>query len=137
MDFLFILIPIFLGWVNAYFAQTRGRNPFTWFILGFFFGIISLIVLFILPSYNDKKDEKKESAESDDGIYVSRHAPFDQHDWYYLDKEHKQKGPHTFRELKRYFGKENISLETYVWNETMSDWKKIKDMPDFLTSLKD
>lgn len=38
--------------VCVYIARTKGRGPWLWGILGFFFSLITVIVLLILPSKN-------------------------------------------------------------------------------------
>ncbi|MEM6883918.1 MAG: GYF domain-containing protein [Verrucomicrobiota bacterium] len=50
--------------------------------------------------------------------------------WYYaLDK--KQQGPVSAAELKSLFQQDKISEETLVWNKSMTDWKKLKQvLPD-------
>jgi hypothetical protein len=49
------LIFYFIGGVIAAIicgvvAATKGRNPFGWGILGFFFSILTLIVVIVIPS---------------------------------------------------------------------------------------
>jgi hypothetical protein len=36
--------------ISAVIAATKGRNPFGWGILGFFFSILTLIVVVVIPS---------------------------------------------------------------------------------------
>lgn len=36
--------------ISAIIAGTKGRNPFGWGILGFFFSILTLIVVIFIPS---------------------------------------------------------------------------------------
>jgi multisubunit Na+/H+ antiporter MnhE subunit len=43
------LIAILIGYVCSRIARTKGRGTTLWFILGFFFTIISLIVIALLP----------------------------------------------------------------------------------------
>lgn len=44
-----VVVGIFFGGVAAAIARQKGRGQFRWFIVGFFFHLIGLIVLF-LPS---------------------------------------------------------------------------------------
>jgi hypothetical protein len=41
--------------VCVYIARTKGRGPWLWGILGFFFSLITVIVLLILPSKNPSR----------------------------------------------------------------------------------
>ncbi|MCQ2974695.1 MAG: CD225/dispanin family protein [Bacteroidales bacterium] len=45
-------------------------------------------------------------------------------EYYYIEKG-DQKGPVSIEQLK-----ELANIETYVWFEGMTDWKKIKDVPE-------
>jgi hypothetical protein len=36
--------------ISGVIAATKGRNPFGWAILGFFFSILTLIVVIVIPS---------------------------------------------------------------------------------------
>ncbi len=96
MEFITLFFIVFWGWVNSYFAQKRGRNPYLWFFLGVFFGPFPLIALFLMPSFeSQEKTEEKPKIIETEAIRVSPHSPFDQYDWYYLDEARKQHGPHT------------------------------------------
>jgi Na+/melibiose symporter-like transporter len=48
---IFVLVGSFIAAiVVAVIAGTKGRNPFGWGILGFFFSILTLIVIIVIPS---------------------------------------------------------------------------------------
>jgi hypothetical protein len=44
------LVAILIGYVCSRIARSKGRGSVLWFILGFFFTLISLIVILVLPS---------------------------------------------------------------------------------------
>lgn len=44
------LVAILIGYACSRIAKSKGRGSTLWFILGFFFTIISLIVILVLPS---------------------------------------------------------------------------------------
>ena len=44
-----IIVGIFFGVVAAVIARYKGRNEFVWFVVGFLFQIIGLIVVFFPP----------------------------------------------------------------------------------------
>jgi hypothetical protein len=48
---IFVLIGSFLAAVLvAVIAGTKGRNPLGWGLLGFFFSIVTLVVIIVIPS---------------------------------------------------------------------------------------
>ena len=44
-----LIIVLLLAFVSSRVASSKGRSPVLWFILGFFFPVIALIVVFLLP----------------------------------------------------------------------------------------
>ena len=45
-----LLISLLIGYVTGRYAQKKGREKGVWFLLGFLFGLIPLIILAFLPS---------------------------------------------------------------------------------------
>ena len=58
-----LLVSAFFGFVAYLVAKKKERNPLAWFILGFFFGPLSLVIL-ALPSL----DEMERKAAQDRGV---------------------------------------------------------------------
>ena len=50
-----ICIPFLMGFVCSYLAQKRGRGWAVWFLVGFIFGLIGTLVLYILPNKANEK----------------------------------------------------------------------------------
>jgi hypothetical protein len=133
---LAIILSLLFGWLAAYFAQSRGRDPFLWFFLGMFFGIFSIVLLFFLPNLGPKK-EGQEQDESDffitndndlEMILPETRALYEDYgkrEWYYLDKERKQKGPVSFNFLKTVWDEGGLEDTTYVWSNGMSNWERL------------
>ena len=46
------LLAILIGWGCSRIAASKGRGSVTWFFLGFFFTLIALVVIALLPSKN-------------------------------------------------------------------------------------
>lgn len=46
-----IIAGIFFGVVSSVVARRKGRNEILWFLLGFFFHIFGLIILFLPPAF--------------------------------------------------------------------------------------
>lgn len=55
--------------------------------------------------------------------------------WYYVE-ENEQAGPVEFNELKRLWKKGRIQRNTFVWHESMDDWKAIRHLPDLERELR-
>ena len=64
-------------------------------------------------------DKKKVSEEQTPASFPPL---VDQHDWYYLDEEHKQHGPVAYSQIKA------LDEETYIWHEGMQAWTLKKDI---------
>jgi hypothetical protein len=54
--------------------------------------------------------------------------------WYYT-ADNQQQGPVAESELKRLFAVGQISANTYVWSDGMTDWRLAAEIPGLLTSL--
>lgn len=117
---------LLLGGLCAHYAQKRGRHPFTWFFIGLFLGALGFILLFILP--NKKAVPKPvienpvvltEISPSPISVPTSQMEKF----WYYLDQKNQQYGPMSFNALRTALEDGKITINTYVWNEEMENWK--------------
>lgn len=117
---LFVIAWTLFGLLAAHFANKRGRNPYPWFFIGFFLGVIGLILLFVLPKI-EKKEEKKP-------IKPLTPPPLPETLWYYLDSEHKQHGPVSQTWLTREISEGRLNENTLVWNESIKNWTKVKDL---------
>ncbi len=47
-----IIFELVVGLFAAIKAKEKNRNPFLWFFLGFFFSVLGLLVIFVLPHKN-------------------------------------------------------------------------------------
>ena len=131
-----------MGFVCAYFASKRGRNPIVWFIIGLFCSFLGLAILLVLPpkdeeipkSWGDKsnsrtieltlQEEKKNLPE-----------PFSNENWFYLNEKHEQFGPYVFNDIISFFKDGKIKATSYVWNVGMQSWKTISELPEILQAL--
>jgi len=112
-----------MGTITAYFAQKRGRDLFSWFIIGMLLGILGLIILFLIAD-RSKVEPEKDVPEPILPHVVSK-------DWFYLDDNRQQHDPVSTEELKSLRERGEISSDTYVWSEGMEDWKKLQEIPEF------
>jgi len=51
-------------------------------------------------------------------------------DWFYLDENTEQKGPINFTTLKNLYKEKVINDDTHVYEENMTEWKMIRDLPN-------
>ena len=141
MQLLFSFIIWFLiGAATAYFAQQRGRDPFIWFMIGMFLGLLGMLLVFILPSLEETEEHDSEGHEEHIEEIPPSFLPTKAHDylikeWFYLDPAHHQQGPCRFEVLKEKWGQGNLSNISYVWCEGMNQWEKIEDIPDLKEAL--
>lgn len=119
---VFVLISWTLfGLATAYIANKKGRNPYFWFFVGFFLAVLGLLLAFFMPKSKEQKPEvKKEEVKTPPQITDTL--------WYYLDKEHKQHGPVSQIWLDKEISEKRLNENTYVWNENLKDWEKVKDL---------
>jgi hypothetical protein len=139
-------LAIVIGLITGYLASYRGRNPYVWFFVGVFFGMIGLLFLFLLPAVNDdeiKSDEEIKSGELGEAVLnnTEEKLGLEQEEllksqWYYLDSEHKQSSALSFDDLKNFWVKGIVKDVTYVWREGMEDWKKIHELSSLMESLR-
>lgn len=114
-------ISLFNGGLCAALAKRRGRRVALWFAIGFALGLIGLAVLAFLPVPKTTPAPQKELGPA----FVDKKIEYN---WYYISPDKETIGPLSgtrFEELKR---REVITESTYVWNESMSEWKKLAEL---------
>lgn len=130
--YLSLIIGLITGFICSYYAQKRGRSQETWFCIGLFFGVVGLIVLFLLPSY-EKKEEEPPAPAKMEAAAVAPDPQFQ--DWFFLSPGNAQNGPIAFRQLLSAWEEKKVTLETYVWTEGMPEWQRIASLPLLLKQL--
>jgi len=130
-----LLCSLCMGGITSFIAHRyRNRKPLSWFIFGFCFGCLALIALFLLP-----KLQKEKLALATDSLAIPASTPVyesPQELWYFL-QEDKQIGPISFARLQNYYLEGLLKPSSYVWNETLSDWKKLEELPQQLQALEE
>lgn len=51
-----VIFELIVGFFTAFKAKEKNRNPFLWFFAGFFFSVIALLIIFIIP-YNEEDQD--------------------------------------------------------------------------------
>lgn len=138
--FFCLLMWTLIGYFCARIAHNRGRNSNLWFFLGAVLGIIAVILLFILPTkaatapsiqITQKNESSPPSYTPSEDVANDPPKPL----WYYLDAEEKQYGPMSLLALKEAWDANEITPNTYLWNETMSDWQTLESLPETLQEI--
>ncbi len=133
-----LLIPYFLciGALTAYLAhQKRGRPPLLWFFLGFFFGLLGLLTLFLLPKKPIQELQTATITLETPKKNNHDHYPMTKQLWYFLDESGKQIGPMSFYALKAKYIKGDISKSSYVWNAHLEQWEILSQLTDYFTLI--
>lgn len=107
-----------IGGLSAYLAYRRGKNPYLWFFIGFFFGALGILFIFFSPKPVPKEEPTP--------IIPTIQGPKDKF-WYYLDTLHQQQGPMSHDALTSAWREGKLNLSTYVWNEELPDWKPLEE----------
>ncbi len=137
--FLLVGMMMLIGGATAYFAEQRGRSPFVWFCVGFFFGILGFLSLFLFPNLASSRTEEREQPPKemlDTPPTSPNNRPIDK-EWFFLNKEGIQEGPVSTEHLKKLQQQNFIDDDVYVWSEGMSDWKRIHQLPILKRALID
>lgn len=117
---LMVVSAVVIGGVSAYLAYKRGRNPYAWFAIGFFFGIFGIFAIFFASG--KKKPIPIPKLEP----VLTIQGPTDKF-WYYLDPLNQQQGPMSRDAITIAWKEGKVDLSTFVWHEEMTDWKPLKD----------
>jgi len=115
---LFVFLGGCVGIISAYLAFRRGKNPYIWFLVGAFFGLLGMITLFFVPSAKKKPQKSIPILES---FIDGPNNKF----WYYLDPSHQRVGPISLAALTKAWKEKTITHATFIWHEELTDWKPL------------
>jgi MFS family permease len=123
-----LLCALLFGQLTAHFARKKGRPPQLWFLIGALFGLLGLLLVFLIPPKRIKPQVpvlKPLQRNSDSWLKM----------WYFLDSTHRQNGPLEFPDFIKAWREKRISASSFVWGEGMEHWKKIEELPELLREL--
>jgi hypothetical protein len=120
-----LLIATIVGFLSAHLAARRGRNSFLWFGIGFLFGILGILAIFLIPSAKKKQNSEAKTLKAIPQLYID--GPNDRF-WYYLDSTQQQQGPMSHNALTQAWKKGEIASTTLVWHEELPDWKELQEL---------
>jgi GYF domain 2 len=113
-----VMVWLVFGAVSAYIAHRRGKNPYLWFFLGTFFGLFGILFLFLAP--RPKAPKTDPNTIDITPIFSTEHRD---KLWYYIDGRNTRHGPMSFQALSKAWSQGKILPTTYVWNESLPDWR--------------
>lgn len=128
---LTISLSLVIGLWTSILANRRGRNPFGWFFLGAFFGLLGLVILLILPRKTLCMEGPLANVTTKPVDLLTPAAPPENKTalmWHYLNKEGKAEGPMSEEALLNLHDEGKITDRTYIWNETLSDWIRFNEV---------
>lgn len=132
MPLISLFVTAFIACLWSYIAyriaEQKNRNPKFWAVCGFLFGLVSIVILSLM-----KKAEHKRPILKTEPIKIKQIAL--PNDWYFLTKTQESKGPYSFEEFKTAFESGAFNRQSFVWNETYSDWKKLEEDGNLMTEL--
>ena len=121
-----LLASLLMGLCAAVFAKKNNLNHYFWFCAGVLFGFLALIVLFILLNY---KTPAKQQPPAKPVMPILK-IP-DSKLWYYLTEEKRETGPMSLTKLLSLYKNNKIFENTFVWNEELDHWIKLKNSDIF------
>lgn len=125
--FLLMISYTLMGYATASYAARKNKNKSTWFFLGFLFGILALLALFLLP----KREEKSSLPPRVEPIAPSS-TPYSSCLWYYIDEANSQNGPMSFEAFKKAYQSFKLKKDYYVWSELFPDWVVLATQSELL-----
>ena len=121
---LMIISALVMGGAAAYLAKQRKKDPFLWFCIGSFFGLLGVLYLYFFA----KTPKAAPETPAPQPVPVRKVPLAPQKFWYYLDQENQQFGPMSYDALNKAWQDGKVSVETYVWNEDLENWKPFGDL---------
>ncbi len=119
------LASFLFAFICSFLAKKSCRNPYTWFLSGFFFGIFSLLTLVFLNYMRAKNNLQKQAPPPPPNF---AYIPHNEYLWYYLNGQEKAIGPMSLQKLFEEYKKGKIQFSTYLWHDQMADWRKLQEI---------
>ncbi|PIS00177.1 MAG: hypothetical protein COT84_08885 [Chlamydiae bacterium CG10_big_fil_rev_8_21_14_0_10_35_9] len=140
--YISLFLAAVIGFICSFIASKKKRNPYLWFLSGFFFTVFALLILLLLPSKNQKipseadmkinKQEAIELEQTENSVEEEGYQKIlDDKLWYYLDESNNQCGPMTLDALRNEWMEGKVKNTTFVWNEELPEWKPLQETSDF------
>ncbi len=125
--FNLILCWIFLGFLTAYLAGRKNKNPQIWFWVGLTLGLLGILLLYLIP---EKVVKKPKAAPLKPVELPPPPQPQSEQEWHYYNNEKLRCGPIGRKELIELIEKKQLQAGSYVWTPGLEDWKKVQEIGD-------
>jgi hypothetical protein len=109
-------------------------NPWFGFFVGSFFGVLGLTVIYLIPQKKEAIVIAPKSPFSEKQNIFFNNPDFQRKLWHYIDQNKKVSEAVSLQKMKGEFLKGKITMDTYIWNEEMSNWKQVKELVDKTTN---
>ena len=116
---------IVIGALCSITAKKNGKNPYTWFFIGLFFGIFGFIALLLTKMVRRKATKAPSLAPAASAMLP---VSLPHQNWYYLEGTTEQKGPVSLKCIIDLKEKGIITDSTLLWNECTVSWKKLEEV---------
>lgn len=134
---LVLILGLVFGYLSSQIALAKGRNVTVWFLIGFLFTWLGLVLALIIPPTAEARERMEEEAKlsqdelDESGPLIEVSPPLSreavqQREWFYLDEENQQQGPTSFAELQQLWRERKIKGSSYVWADGMHDWQQVR-----------
>lgn len=141
-----LLIQVLLGFIGYYIAIKKNKSPIIWFIVGFLFGFIGIIILLILSdkvdNSNDLSYENKYSPRNKQNKEYIEEATVQQEEtqpsnfWFFLNENKQITGPVSLDIIYKNIIKKEYPEKTWIWKKGMKNWQRLEEIPEALEQLK-
>lgn len=118
-----LLVSLCFGILGAYLAIQRKKNPYLWFFIGVFFGMLGVFMVFM--PFKKKKPQRRRRVQRQPQAYIEGPSGCF---WYYLNEANEQKGPMSLMALTQALKKGEVAPSTFVWNEELPEWKALQEL---------
>lgn len=139
-----LLVQVFSGFIGYYIAIKKNRSPVLWFIIGFFFGLLGILILLLLPEmpkiqnkspyrnqYSSNSNQQNEILEKTI-ILNDEEASC----WFFLTDEKQTLGPFSLQTICKNISKKEQPEKTWLWKKGMKNWQRLEEIPEALEQLK-
>jgi hypothetical protein len=134
-----VVVSLINAGLCALVAHRQERNPYLWFAVGFFIGLFGVALLAFIPKQQNPKtgDKRNKDSQVPPNPITSGPITFEPevYNWYYIDADKQTVGPISQEKLNQRRLSGAVSDKTFVWNESMIDWKRLKEVEDQLPKL--
>lgn len=128
--FINVIICTLCGYLSFRAAQKKKMNPWFGFFVGSLFGLLGLIVIYFFPQKKPSLELPQKSPFTEKQNIFFNNPAFQEKLWHYVGKNKEVSEAISLYKMKSEFQKGKITMDTYIWTEAMSDWKKVKELVD-------